>query len=450
MADQPKPLTHRRVLGIAIPIVLSSATGPLLGAVDLGVVGQMGLAAPTGAVGLGATILLTVYWVFGFLRMGTTGLVGQAAGAGDDAEVSAFLTRALLIALTAGAALVIFQTPILRVALSWAPASDEVETLAQSYMAIRIWSSPAAIAIYALTGWLVAMEQTGRVLVLQLVMNGVNIVLDLWFVLGLGWGVDGVAIATVIAEYSALFLGLWLCRAAFLHPAWRDTARIFERAKLVRMALVNIDILIRSAALMTIFTSFTFLSARFGDVPLAANQVLLQFLSISAFALDGFAYSAETLVARAYGRRDVARLRRAAMLCTFWGGVSACGMALGFWLAGPMMIDWMTKAPAVQDTARVYLIWVVLSPLLAVWAFMLDGIFLGATRGPDLRNMMLISLVIYVVAVWVLMPVFGNHGLWVALLISLAARGVTLASRYPSLEASLSPTRPEHPRAGGQ
>lgn len=430
----PQPLTHARVLRIALPIVLSSATVPLLGAVDTGVVGQTGLAVPIGAVGIGAIILTNIYWIFGFLRMGTTGLVGQAAGAGDDGEVAALLTRALMIAICGGMALVVLQGLIFPAALALSPASAEVETQAQVYLKIRIWSAPAAIALYALTGWLVAMERTRHVLTLQLLMNGVNIALDLWFVLGLDWGVAGVAIATVIAEVSGLALGLWLCRDAFRDVAWRAWGVVFDRSALIRLAQVSSDILIRSAALLTIFTSFTFLAARFGDVTLAANQVLMQFLSISAFALDGFAYAAETLVARAVGRRDVARLRRAAWLCTLWSGLSAVVMVAAFGLFGPFVIDLMTTSDLVQTEARVYLGWVVISPILAVWAFTLDGIFIGATRGADLRNMMLLSLAIYCAAVAVLMPAFGNHGLWGALMISLVARAFTLGARYPALE----------------
>jgi MATE family multidrug resistance protein len=425
-------------LKIALPIVLSGATVPLIGAVDTAVVSQTGEVAPTGAVGIGAVILSTIYWVFGFLRMGTTGLVGQAEGEGDRAEVAALLTRALLIAFAAGAVLILLQGPIFRGAFLASPASDEVETLAQQYLSIRIISAPAAIAVYAITGWLVAMEQTGRVLVLQLVMNGVNMALDLWFVLGLGWGVPGVAWATVIAEVSGVLLGLALCAPAFRRPEWRDWPRVFDKARLIRMAVVNSDILIRSAALMGIFTSFTLVySPKLGDVTLAANHVLMQFLTVSAYALDGFAYAAEALVARAVGRRDVVRLRRASVLCAFWGLVSAVLMAVLFWLAGPALIDVMHKGPVVQDTARQYLVWVALSPLLGVWAFTLDGIFIGATRGPDLRNMMILSLVIYLISVAVLMPILGNHGLWLALLISFAARGVTLGARYPALERDL-------------
>ena len=433
-SEAPVPITHRRVLKIALPIVLSNATVPILGAVDTGVVGQLGEAAPIGAVAIGAVILSTVYWIFGFLRMGTTGLVGQADGAGDNAEVSALLSRALMIAGAAGLALILLKPLLFSAAFNLSPASDEVETLAAAYLGIRIWSAPAAISIYALTGWLVAMERTSAVFWVQLVMNGINIVLDLWFVLGLGWGVQGVAVATVISEVTGAALGLWFCRAAFAQPDWRDWPRVFDRARLIRMALVNTDILIRSALILGIFTSFAFLGAGFGDVTLAANQVLMQFLSITAHAMDGFAFAAEALVARAVGRGDLARLRRSALLTSTWGMGSSVALALAFAMGGPWIIDLMAKDPEVQTAARVFLPWMVAAPVLGLASWMLDGIFVGATRSADMRNMMALSFALYVLAVLALMPVFGNHGLWAALLVSFVARGVTLGLRYPSLE----------------
>lgn len=440
MQAEPHAITHRRVWKIAFPIVLSNATVPILGAVDVGVIGQMGEAAPIGAVAIGAIILSSVYWIFGFLRMGTTGLVGQAEGAGDQAEVSAFLTRALLIAGGAGLLLIVLQSLIFAAAFWLSPASAEVEDLARTYLGIRIFSAPAAIAVYALTGWLVAMERTGAVFWIQLLMNGLNVVLDLVFVLGLGWGVAGVAGATVIAELSGAALGLYFCRAAFDNPAWRDAARVFNRAVLIRMMSVNSDILIRSALLLVVFSSFVFLSASFGDVTLAANEVLLQFTYITIYAMDGFAYAAETLIARAYGRGQLSQLRRAVRLTAIGGAVVSLFMTLFFALAGPWLIDVMAKAPDVQAAARVYLWYMVAAPLAGCAAFMLDGIFIGATRTRDMRNMMALSFLIYWGAVWVLMPAYGNHGLWIALLISLVARGVTLGWKYPSLERSAGET----------
>jgi len=428
------PLTHRRVLTVALPVVLSNATVPILGAVDTGVVGQMGLAAPIGAVGIGAIALTAIYWIFGFLRMGTAGFTAQAHGAGRKGEVSALLSRAMIIGLCAGFMIVALQFPLMWLALQTAPASAEVETMARSYMGIRIYGAPAAIGIYALTGWMIGLGRTRSVLIVQLWMNGLNIVLDLWFVLGLEWGVEGVAIATLIAEWSGLLLGLWLCRDALNTPAWKDWPRVFERAQMVRFARVNRDILLRSVMLQGIFMSFVFLGARFGDVTLAANHVLLQFLEITAYAMDGFAIAAETLVGQAMGARSVARVRRAALMTSFWGLVSVIITASAFAFFGPWIIDLMTTAPDVRIEARAYLPYMIAAPLVGCAAWMLDGIFIGATRSADMRNMMALSAVIYVIALLILMPMIGNHGLWVALLISFVARGVTLGARYLSLE----------------
>jgi MATE family multidrug resistance protein len=428
-------VTHRRVLNIALPIVVSNATIPILGAVDTAVVGQLGLAAPIGAVGIGAVILTTIYWVFGFLRMGTTGLVAQARGAGEIAETGAILTRGLIIAAAAGLVFVVGQAAVFWAAFRLAPASAEVEALARTYLSIRIWGAPATIAIYALTGWLIAMERTRGVLALQLAMNGVNVVLDLVFVLGLGWGVPGVAAATLIAEWSGLALGLWLCRPAFGGAQWRDWARVFDPMRLRRMAEVNRDILIRSVILQASFTSFLFFGAGLGDVTLAANQVLLQFLSITAYALDGFAFAAEALVGQTLGRRDRGELRRAAVLTSEWGLGSSVLMAALFLVAGPALIDLMATAPEVRAEARAYLPWIAAAPLIGIAAWMLDGIFIGATENVAMRNAAIVSVAVYAAAVAALLPAFGNHGLWAALMILNATRGITLGLRYPALEA---------------
>lgn len=436
-ADVP-PITHRRVLSIAVPVVLANASAPLLGIVDTGVVGQMGEAAPIGAVGIGAIILATIFSLFGFLRMGTTGLTGQALGRGDGAEVSAILTRVLLIAGAGGLLVIVLQAPIFALSLALAPASEEVEGLAQTYLAIRIWAAPFAIAAFGMTGWLIAQERTMAVLALQLAMNGINILLDLVFVLGLGWGVEGVAIATLIAEVTGAALGLWFCRAAFAGSAWRDWPRVFDHMALLTMASVNRDILIRSLLLQAIFLSFLFLASDFGDVALAANQVLIQFLSLSAHILDGFAFAAEALVARAFGAGHVALLRRAALFASFWSLGLMAALSLAFALLGPWLIDLMTTAEAVRAAARSYLLWAVAAPLAGVAAYMLDGIFIGATRARDMRNMMALSAAIYALAVVALTPVLGNHGLWAAMTIAFLARGVTLGFRYPALERAAS------------
>ncbi len=431
------PITHARVLKIAVPIVLSNVTVPILGAVDTGVVGQMGEAAPIGAVGIGAVILATVYWVFGFLRMGTTGLAAQARGAGDMAETGALLMRGLILAGLAGASFILFQAAIFWGAFALAPASAEVESLARDYLTIRIWGAPATIALFAVTGWLIAMERTRGVFLLQIWMNGLNIGLDLWFVLALGWGVEGVAAATLIAEWSGLVLGLWLCRDAFGGNQWRDWSRVFDRARLRRMLKVNGDIMVRSILLTASLTTFLFIGADLGDVQLAANQVLLQFLEITAFALDGFAFSAEALVGTAVGAQSRTRLRKAAYVASLWAVGGSVLLTLGFFLAGGGIIDLMTTSPEVRATARAFLVWAALAPLVSVASYMFDGVFIGATWTRDMRIAMLQSVALYVIALLVLVPLFGNHGLWAALMVLNVARAATLALRYPRLEAGI-------------
>jgi len=430
-------LTHKRVLGVAIPIVLANATIPILGAVDTGVVGQMGLAVPIGAVGIGAIIISAIYWLFGFLRMGTTGLTAQAIGSNDHSETSALLVRGILIGLGAGLVLIMTQIPLFSAALGIAPASFEVESLAQEYLKIRVYSAPAAIAIFGITGWLIANERTRAVLVLMLLINSINIVLDFVFVLRLGWGVEGVAYATLIAEWSGLFFGLWLARKGFKNGYWKNWSQIFDRARLTKMAKVNSDILIRSVLLEIAFVSFLFLGSSFDDATLAANQVLIQFLNITAYAMDGFAFAAEALVGKALGAKNRLIFRRSAVMTSQWGFGSVVVMALAFYVFGNTIINVMTTAEDVRAVSYEYLPWMVLAPLVGAAAWMLDGIFIGATRTADMRNMMFISFCVYLIALAFLLPKYDNHGLWASLIIFSIARGVTLGYKYPKLEASV-------------
>ncbi len=434
----PDALSHRRVLRIALPIVLANVTVPLIGLVDTAVVGQLGLAAPIGAVGIGAIILSALYWIFGFLRMGTTGLTAQAFGAGRDREVRALLMRALLIGVGAGLLFVVFRHPFQIAALKIAPASADVEILAKTYLDIRLFSAPAVIGMYGITGWLIAQERTRAVLVLQLMANGLNIGLDLWFVVGLGWGVAGVATASVIGEWGGFLLGIWLCRKAFGAWIWHNSGAIFDAAALRRMAVVNVDIMIRSVLLQAAFLSFLFLGSAIDDVTLAANQVLMQFLHLTAYALDGFAFGAESLVGQAMGAGKPAALRRAALLCSRWGVAVVVALSAVFVAFGDFGIEVMTTSPEVRSAARQFQIWVIVAPLIGIASWMLDGIFIGATRTRDMRNAMMVATLVYGVAVWALLPLYGNHGLWGALMIYFIARAATLAVRYPALERAAS------------
>lgn len=433
----PRDITHGRVWAISWPIILSNSTVPLLGAFDTAIVGQMGEARLIGAVGLGSVILASLYWLFGFLRMGTSGFTAQAHGAGDQAETAAILYRALLVGFGAGAMLVLAQIPLFWAAFWLAPASPEVEATASAYLQIRIWGAPATIALYAINGWMIAREQTRAVLWLQIWINGINAVLNLWLVLGLGFGVQGVATATLIAEWSGLTLGLWLCRDAFGPIAKAAWARIGNSTALQRMVAVNSAIMLRSVLLQGAFTGFLFLSSGLGDVELASNQVLLQFLSITAHALDGFSFAAETLVGQAIGQRRARDVSRAVRLSFQWGIGGAVLLSLVYAIAGPWLVDLMTTAPDVRAEARNFLPWVALAPVLGIASWIYDGVFIGATQARAMLVVVGVSVALYVVSLLILLPLLGNHGLWASLMVMNVARGITAWRLWPKLHRAI-------------
>ncbi len=425
---------HARVWRLAGPIILSNVSVPLLGIVDTAVMGHLDHAYYIGAVAVGAMIFSYVYWGFGFLRMGTTGLVAQAYGADDVNEIRALLGRSMFLAGVLAAAVIALQWPLITGAMMFIEASAEVEALATTYFEIRIWAAPAALANYAVLGWLLGLQRAKSALMLQVFMNGLNIVLDIWFVLGLGWGVEGVALATAISEYAAAALGLALAFRGLgqLGGAWRDVS-LLDPDKLKHLLAVNTDIFIRTLCLVSAFAYFTSQGAAMGDVLLAANAVLMNFQLFMGYALDGFAFAAEALVGAAVGARDRSRLSAAVRTSTLWAGLFALMYGLVYWFAGTAIIAAITDIEEVREAAGTYLWWAVLSPLISVWSFQLDGIFIGATRTRAMRNGMIVSLGIFLASVWVLVPLYGNHGLWLAFYLFMIARAVTLAVRYPAL-----------------
>jgi MATE family, multidrug efflux pump len=437
-ARRHKPLTHREILSIAVPVMISNVSTPLIGVVDTGVVGQIPDPAYIGAVAVGSLIFTFVFWGFGFLRMGTTGLTAQALGAGDADEVRACFARALLVALLIGAGLILLQWPIREAAFALLHGSAPVERLGREYFTIRIWAAPATLANYALLGWFIGLGRTDIGLVLQLILNGVNIALDATFVLGFGWDVRGVAAGTLVAEVVAALAGLVIAQRVMLRRplGGLQLARLLAPGRLRRMMSVNVDIMIRSLALISAFAWFMAQGARQSDVVLAANAVLIHFTSVSAFFLDGLAFAAEALVGRALGAAHRAGLVAAARMTTVWAAGVAVLIVLVLALLGPWFVDVLTVDDTARAAARTYLPWAVGAPLLGVWAFQLDGIFIGATRTADMRNAMLCALVIYLVAWWLLKP-WGNHGLWAAFYVHYAARVGTLYYYYPGLVASV-------------
>lgn len=447
-------VSHRRIWRLAGPIILSNLSTPLLGAIDTAVIGRLGAAHYIGAVAVGALVFNFLYWGFGFLRMGTTGLTAQALGADDAAELHAALGRAVGLALAIALILLLLQVPVGAVAIGLIGGSPEVQAGAGTYFAIRIWGTPAALTNYALLGWFIGLQRAQTALALQLWLNGVNAALDILFVLGLGWGVAGIAAGTVIAEISAAALGLALAwrilrrQKGAQGQAW-DWPRLREPAALRRLLAVNGDIFLRTLCLIAAFAWFTAQSARAGDLTLAANAVLLHFLTFTAYGLDGFAFAAEALVGAAVGARDRRALRLAARRSSLWALLTGAAFAAAFAALGPWLIDLMAEPADIRAEARAFLPWLVALPLVSVWCFQLDGIFIGATRTATMRNAMLVSLLIYLAAWAMLAPALGNHGLWAAFLVFFAARGLTLGACYPALERSCAASAPPRSTAGG-
>jgi len=431
-SSRPFDVSHGRVLAIAGPMTLANLTTPLLGIVGTAIIGQLGQAHLLGAVAISAVVFDGIFWLFGFLRMGTVALTAQALGAGDGIEQRAVLLRALLMAGAIGAAIIALQWPLAEAGYAVMGASEQVTEAAKVYFYVRVWSAPFTLANYAVLGWLIGQARTDLALGLQIIINIVNMAATALLVLVLDRGVAGAALGTLIAEGVGFACGLliaaWLLRGAIGLPR----AIVLDRAKLVRMIAVNRDIMIRTAALITAFTFFTAQSARAGETVLAANAVLHNLVLLSAFFLDGFATAAEQLCGRSVGARDPRAFGRAVKLSIGWGFVLALVVSAVFATAGPWLIALMTASPEVQATARQYLVFAALAPIAGVFAYSYDGIFIGATWTRDMRNLMLFSLALYFAGWWALESL-GNTGLWLSILIFLAARGGLQALRYPAL-----------------
>lgn len=430
-------ITHRALWALAVPAMLANLSGPLIGVVDTAVVGQIPSAAHIGAVAIASLIFSMVFWTFGFLRMGTTGLTAQAVGAGDETEVAASLGRALLIAVAVGLGIVVLQWPIREIAFGLLQASDEVETLARGYFDIRVWGAPLALATYAIFGWLIGIGRTGFALVMQITLNVTSVVLDLVLALWLGWGVRGVATGALTAEIVAALVGGWLAFRQFRQRgAHVSLATLFDAAKLKRTFALNVDIMIRTLAFLGIFLWFTATGAAYGDATLAANALLMTCASVIIAYLDGIAFATEAFVGRAIGAAHRAGMLAAARLTTYWAVALALASSLAFYALGPWIIDFLTVDPVARVAAREYLPWAAAVPALGVWAFQLDGVFIGATRTADMRNAALVAFALYLLAWWLLRPL-GNHGLWAAMAFGYAARAATLLRYYPALVRSV-------------
>ena len=424
------PRRHRAVFALALPMVFSNVTTPLLGLVDTWVIGHLGQAWFLGGVSVGATLINLLFWLLGFLRMSTTGLTAQAQGAASAEGQLDTLARALGLAVGLGLALLLLVLPFLPAIIGLSGGSPEVQVYAGDYVSVRIWSAPAALCNLVIMGWLLGMQDARSPMLLLILSNLVNMVLDAWFVLGLGWQVRGVAAASLLADYCSLGVGLWLVSRRLRHlsaEVWQGAwSRWWQWPAVRRLLGLNRDIFIRSLCLQLCFAFMTLQGARLGDVAVAANAVLLNFLMLISYGLDGFAYAVEAMVGRAIGRRDRQGLREAIVLNLGWALLIAIAFALGFALGGRQLIAHITDIPAVIAEANRQLPWLIAMPLLAVWCFLLDGVFIGATRAREMRNSMLVAVFAGFFPIWWLCQEWGVAALWAAMAALMTGRGLTL------------------------
>ena len=434
----PDSISYRYLLQKAWPIILANASVPLLGLADTAVIGNVGSITDLGAIAFGALIFSFVYWSFGFLRMGTTGFAAQASGAGDQQEVRAVLGRALLIALCLGVVLILIQWPIGLAAFSLLDGSAPVEAVAQQYFDIRIWGAPATLATFALMGLLIGLGKSRTLLIVQLFLNGLNILLDVWFAGILGWGASGIALGTVIAEWTTALLAGWLVyrtlnERKLLTEVFWPKAKIMDLSALLKTASANLDIMLRTLILVFSFAFFINQSAKFGDTVLASNHILLQLIAFSAFFLDGYAFVVEALVGSAIGakRSDVFDL--AVWRSTVLALITAILLALVIALVGDIAVILMTDISSVRLAANQLLPFAALYVLFSFAAFQLDGIFIGASFTRQMRDAAALSIAVYFIAWWALSDQHGIQGLWGAMIIYVVARAVALLLFYPSL-----------------
>ena len=439
----PQSITYSYLVRKAWPIILANASVPLLGLVDTAVIGNIGSVEDLGAIAFGALIFSFVYWSFGFLRMGTTGFTAQAAGAGDETEVRAVLGRALLMSVSLGILLIFLQWPIRLIAFSLLGGTESVEILASDYFQIRIWGAPATLTNFALMGLLVGLGLSKSLLLVQLFLNTLNILLDVWFAAILELGVAGIALGTVLAEWMTVFLAGWLIFRK-LRQSKRPTeafwpkVRILDKSMLMKTLSANADIMIRTLLLVFSFAFFVNQSARFGDVLLAANHILLQLISFAAFFLDGYAFVVEALTGSAIGAKQLSRFDLAVRRSTVLALVTAIGLAAVTWFWGEAAIGLLTDLTEVRLAAGSMLIFAAGYIICSFAAFQLDGVFIGASFTREMRNAAILSLLIFLLAWWFLERNFGINGLWWAMIIYVIARAGALLMYFPLLRHSIS------------
>jgi MATE family multidrug resistance protein len=427
---------YRRVFLLAIPLILSNLTQPLLSTVDTVLSGHLPGAAALGGVAMGGIFFNAVFWTFGFLRMGTTGLVAQAHGARDEESLRLHFLRGMMAALAIGAVLLAVRGPLIGTSITLLGASAEVRRNAVLYCSVRIWSAPAALANYVILGFLLGRQRARTALALQAAVNVVNVGVALWLVIRLHWGVAGIATATAAADFAGFAIGLAVIRTAWpqdmtLPVRWGE---VMDGPSLRRLFALNRDLLLRTLSLVAAYSWFTRAGARAGDAMLAANAVLLNLHWIATYALDGFANATEALTGAAVGARRVDDYRAVLRASTVSAGAVATALSLAFVAGGAKLVYLFTSQPQVRELAIRFLPWAMVLPLVSVWGYQMDGVFIGATRARELRDSMVVAFAGFLALAVGLERVMGNNGLWCAFCCFMILRGGLLACRLPGIE----------------
>lgn len=424
---------HRQLLALALPMILSNISVPLLGLVDTAVIGHLSNAYFLGGVALGSTVISLLVWLLGFLRMSTTGLVAQAMGADNSLSQYRLLMQGAILALLLGFIAILVQQPLTELLLSLSQASAEVQLYCRQYIGIRIYSLPFALLNLVLLGWLLGRKAPKAAMWQLIIANSVNIILDLVLVMGLGWQVEGVAWASVVADITGCLVALYMVRGQLKTFSEFSYSKLWQATNLEGMRLLlslNRDIFIRSLCLQACFSFMVFYGAGLGDTVLAANAVLLNLLMLISYALDGIAYYAEVEVGNAYGKRHKPALRQAVALAFYWSLAIALLFCAAFWLFGSNIIALLTDIPAIQATAAQYLPWLIVLPLLAFACYLFDGVYIGAAKGGVMRNTMILATFGVFFPLWFFTQSLGNHGLWLAFSVFMLARSLLLGLDY--------------------
>jgi MATE family multidrug resistance protein len=419
---------NRSILKLAIPNIISNITIPLLGLVDMILMGHLSSPIYIGAIALGGTIFSVLYSFFSFLRAGTTGFTAQSYGAKDYSEISYSLYRSITIAIFAFLLILCIQKPIARLSLALLEGSDDVKNLAITYFFVRIWAAPANMLLYCLNGWFIGMQNTKIPMAIAIIINVLNIVFSILFVVVMKQDVVGVALGTVIAQYCGLTTALVFILIKYNKYLIKiDIHKLLDINKLKRFFKVNTDLMIRSILLVFTIAFFTNQSAKLGDNILSINMILLQFFYIFSYFTDGFAYAGEALVGKFIGARDESNLRSVVMHLFKWGGLISVPFAILYALFPTPFVKMISDSPLILEQIPPYYIYMVLIPVITFAAFLWDGIYIGATASKAIRNTMIISSILIFLPLWyILVPIYGNHGLWIAFLGFMLARGISM------------------------